>query len=134
LVSHIEVGIYAENRVLTKISGPKRDKIRGEWRRQHNVELRNRCSSTTIIWVNESRRMRWKGHVAHMGVRRGTYRVSMGRSQQNRTLGRARHRWEDNIKMDLQGVGWEGMDWTYLAQDRDRWQVLVNAVMSLWVP
>jgi hypothetical protein len=58
----------------------------------------------------------------------------MGRSEQNRPLGRARHRWEDNIKKDLQEVGWGGMDWTYLAQDRDRWQVLVNAVMNLWVP
>jgi len=80
-VSHIEVGIYAENRVLTKISGPKRDKIIGEWRRQHNAELHNLCSSPTIIWIIESRRMRRKGHVAHMGVRRGTYRVSMGRSE-----------------------------------------------------
>jgi hypothetical protein len=80
-VFHIEVEIYAQNRVLTKISEPKRDKIIGEWRRQHNAELHNLCSSPTIIWIIESRRMRRKGHVAHMGVRRGTYRVSMGRSE-----------------------------------------------------
>jgi hypothetical protein len=66
-VSHIEVEIYAENRVLTKISEPRRDKIIGEWRRQHNAELHNLCFSPTIIWMTESRRMRWKGHVAHMG-------------------------------------------------------------------
>jgi hypothetical protein len=57
-VSHIEVEIYAENRVLTKISKPKREKIIGEWRRQHNAELHNLCHSPTIIWKTESRRMR----------------------------------------------------------------------------
>ena len=105
-----------------------------EWRRQHNAQLCNLCFSPTIIWVIESRRMKRKGHEAHMGVSIGTYRVLMGRSEQNRPLGRTRHRWEDNIKMDLQGVRWGGMDRTYLAQDRDTWQVLVNAVMGLWVP
>jgi len=90
---HIEVGIYAENRVLTKISRLlKRDKIIGEWRRQHNVELYNMCSSPSIIWVIESRRMKQKGHVAHIGVSIGTQRVFMGRSKRNRPLGRARQR------------------------------------------
>jgi hypothetical protein len=51
-----------------------------------------------------------------------------------RPLGRPRHRWEDNIKMDLREVGWEGMDWINLAKDRDRWRTLVNAVMNLLVP
>ena len=51
-----------------------------------------------------------------------------------RPLGRSRHRWEDNIKMDLQGVGCGGMDWIELVQDRDRWRALVTAVMNLWVP
>ena len=115
MVSNIEVGIHAENRVLTKISGPKRDKIIMEWRRQHNTQLYNLCFSPTIIWVIESRRMKWKGHVAYMGVSIGTYRVLMGRSEQNRPLRRPRHRWEDNIRMNLQGLRWGGMDWTYLA-------------------
>jgi hypothetical protein len=84
--------------------------------------------------VIESRRKRWKGHVAYTAVRRGTNRVLMERSEQNRPLGRAGHRWEDNIKMDLQRVRWGGMEWTYPTQDRHRWQVLVNAVMTLWVP
>jgi hypothetical protein len=56
-----------------------------------------------------------------LGVRRGTYRVLMGRSEQKRPLGMTEHRWEDNIKMDLQGYRWAGMDWTYLADDRARW-------------
>ena len=55
-----------------------------------------------------------------MGERRGVYRVSVGKPEVKRPLGRPRHRWEDNIKMDLQEVGWRGMDWIDLAQDRDR--------------
>jgi hypothetical protein len=69
-----------------------------------------------------------------MGEKRGAYRTLVGRSEGRRPLGRPRHRWEDNIKMDLQDVGWGGMDWIELAQDRDRWQTLVNAVMNLQVP
>jgi hypothetical protein len=66
-VSHIEVKIYAENRVLTNISEPMRDKKIGEWRRQHNAELHNLSFSPIIIWMTESRRMRRKGHVVHIG-------------------------------------------------------------------
>jgi len=62
------------------------------------------------------------------------YRFLVGKSEGKRTLGRPRHRWEDNIKMDLQEVGCGGMDWIELAQDRDRWRALVNAVMNLRVP
>ena len=68
-----------------------------------------------------------------MGERRGIYRVLVGKLEGKRTLWRLGHRWEDNIKMDLQEVGCGGMDWIELAQDRDRWQALVNAVMNLWV-
>ena len=57
-----------------------------------------------------------------------------GKTEGNRPLGRCRHRWEDNIKMDLQEVGCGGMDWIKLAQVRDRWRALVNAVMNLRVP
>jgi hypothetical protein len=65
-----------------------------------------------------------------MGEGRGAYRRPEGR----RPLGRPRRRWEDNIKMDLQEVGWGGMNWIEMAQDRDRWRSLVNAVMNLRVP
>ena len=58
----------------------------------------------------------------------------MGKPEGKRPLGRPRHRWEDNIKMDLQEVGCEGMDWIKLAEDRDRWQAVLNAVMNLRVP
>jgi hypothetical protein len=72
--------------------------------------------------------------VARMGERRGACRALVGKPEGRRPLGRPRRRWEDNIKMDLREVGWGGMDWINLAQDRDRWRALVNAVMNLRVP
>jgi hypothetical protein len=68
-----------------------------------------------------------------MAERRGAYRALVGKPEGTRPLGRPRRRWEDNIKMDLREVGWGGMDWINLAQDRDRWRALVNAVMNLRV-
>ena len=68
------------------------------------------------------------------GDRRDVYRVLVGKPEGMRPLGRPRRRWEDNIKMDLKELGCGGMDWIGLAQDRDRWRVLVNAVMNLRVP
>jgi hypothetical protein len=87
-----------------------------------------------MVQVIKSRRIRWAGNVARMGEGRGVYRVLVGKPEGKRPLGRPRYRWEDNIKMDLQEVGCGGMDWIELAQDRDRWRELVNAVMSLRVP
>jgi hypothetical protein len=69
-----------------------------------------------------------------MGERRGAYRALVGKPEGRRPLGRPRHRWEDNIKMDLRGVGCGGTDWVDLAQDRDRWRAVVYTVMNLWVP
>ena len=71
--------------------------------------------------------------MAHMGVGRGVHRVLVGKPEGKRPLGRPRRRWEDNIKMDLWGVGGGG-DWMVLAQDRDRWWALVNTVMNFQVP
>jgi hypothetical protein len=74
------------------------------------------------------------GACSTYGKKTGVYRILVGRPEGRRPLGRPRSRWEDNIKMDLQDVGWMGMDWIELAQDRDRWRALVNAVMNLRVP
>jgi len=90
--------------------------------------------SPNIVRVTTSRRMRWAWHVARMGERKGVYRVLVGKPEGKRPLGRPRRRWENNIKMDIQEVGCEGMDWIELAQDRNSWQALVNAVMNLRVP
>jgi hypothetical protein len=124
-----------ENRVLRRIFGPKRDEITGEWRRLHNKELYALYSSPNIIRVMKSRRLRWAGHVARMGERRGAYRALVGKHEGRTQLGRPWRRWEDNTKMDLLEVGLGGgADWINLAQDRDRWRALVNAVMNIWVP
>ena len=91
-----------ENRVLRKIYVPKRDEVTGECRKLHNEELNDLYSSPNIIGVIKSRRMRWAGNVAHMGQRRGACRVLVGKPEGKKLLGRPRHRWEDNIKMDLE--------------------------------
>jgi hypothetical protein len=68
-----------------------------------------------------------------MGESRGAYRVLLGKPDGRRPLERPRRKWKDNIKMDIRDVGW-GMDWIDLAQDRDRWRAVLNAVMNLLVP
>jgi hypothetical protein len=78
-----------ENRVLRRIFGPKREEVAVGWRTLHNEELHNLYASLNIIRATKSRRMRWVGHVAHM----------------EETLGKPRHRWEDNIRMNLKVCG-----------------------------
>jgi hypothetical protein len=81
-----------ENRVLRKIFGPKRDEVTGEWRRLHSEELNDLYSSPNIIRVIKSIRMRWAGHVARMGDKRGAYRIFVGRPEGRRPVGRPRRR------------------------------------------
>jgi len=123
-----------ENMVLRRIFGPRKDEVTGQWRRLHNEELNDLYPSPNIVRVIKSRGMRWAGHVARMGEERVVYRVLVGKLEGRRLLGRPRRRWVINIRMDLQEVGCGYMDWIGLAQDRDRWQTLVSAVMNLRVP
>jgi hypothetical protein len=115
-----------ENRVLRRIFGPKRDEVRGGRRKLHNEELHSLYSSPSIVRVIKARRMRWAGHVKRMGEMRGAYNIFIGRPEGRRPLGRPRHRWEDNNKMDLRETGFGDVDWIHWAKDMDRWQALVN--------
>jgi hypothetical protein len=123
-----------ENRVLRRIFGPMRDEVTGEWRKLHNEELHDLYSLPSIIRIIKSRRMRWTGHVERMGEKRHAYRLLVGRPEGKRPLGRPRRRWVDYIRMDLGEVGWGDVDWSGLAQDRNRWRAVVNSVLNLRVP
>jgi hypothetical protein len=108
--------------------------VTGGWRKLHNEELHNLYSSPSVIRIIKSRRMRWVGHVAQMGEKRNVYRLLVGKPEGKRPLGRPRHRWIDNIKMDVLEIGLNVVDWIGLAQDRYRWRALVNSEMNLRVP
>ena len=123
-----------ENRVFRRVFGPKRDGVTGELRKLHNGELNDLYSLPSIVRVVKSRRMRWSGHVARMAEDSGVHRVLVAKLEGKRPLGRPRRRWEDNIKMDLQEVGWCRGDWMELAQDRDGWRALVGTVRNFRVP
>jgi hypothetical protein len=123
-----------ENRVLRRIFGPRRDEVREGWRKLHNEVLRDMYSSPSIIRMIKSRWMRWAGHLARIRVKRNTFRLLVRKPEGNRPLGRPRRRWVDNIMMDLREIGWAGVCWIVLAQDRDKWRGLVNSVMNLRVP
>jgi hypothetical protein len=105
----------------------------GGWRKLHNEELHNLYCSPSIIRIIKSRRMGWKWYVARMGEKRNAYRMLVGKPEGKRPLGRPRRRWEYNIRMNPREIGWGGMDWIDLAQDRDQWRALVNTVMNLRV-
>jgi hypothetical protein len=123
-----------ENRVLRAIFGPKSDKVTRNWRKLHNEELNTLYCSPNIFRVIKLRGMRWVRHVARMGQRIVVYRVLVRKPEGNRPLSKPRHRWKNNIKMDLQEVGYGGTEWIELPQDRDRWRAVVSAVMNLRVP
>jgi hypothetical protein len=122
-----------ENRVLRRIFGPKRDEVTGEWRKLHNAELHNLYSSPDIIRQMKSRRMRWAGHVARMVEGRNVYRVLVGKPEGKYHLkdqgvdGRMGSKWT------LERLIWGGVEWIHLAQVKDHWRAVVNAVMNLRV-
>jgi hypothetical protein len=126
--SYKHVGKAAEIHIIQHII------ISASWRRVHNDELHSLYSSPYIVRVIKSRRMRLAGHVARMGEGRCVYRVLVGRPEGKESLGRPRHRQEDNIKMDLWEIGIDGTNWIRLAQYRVRWRAFVNPVMNLRFP
>ena len=118
-----------ENRVLRRIFGPKRDEVKGGWRKLHNEELHDFYSSPSII---KSRSMRWAGHIAQMGAKR----IHIG--YQGRQKEREDYKDKDKVgwiilKWILE-IGWGGIDWIDLAQNRDKWRALVYMAMNLRVP
>jgi hypothetical protein len=93
-----------DSRMLMRIFGPRKNEVTREWRKAHNEKFNDLYSSPRILRVIKSRRMRWEGLVTCMGERTGVYRVLVRKPEGKRRLGRPTHRWEDNIKRDLQEV------------------------------
>jgi len=123
-----------ENRVLRGIFVPNRDGVTRERIKLHNEDPSDLYFSPNIFRVIKSRRIRWAGHVARVEEKRIVYTILAGKPEGKRPLGRPRRRREDNMKMDIQELRCGGVDRIELAQDRDRWRVLVNALMKLRVP
>jgi hypothetical protein len=97
----------------------------------HNVELHNLYSSPSIIRIIKSRRMRQA--CSTNGEKRNAYRILVGKPEGKRPLGRPRRGKMDNININLRERGWGGVDWIDMAQERDQWRALVNAVLNFWV-
>jgi hypothetical protein len=91
-------------------------------------------SSSNIIRIIKSRRMRWAGNVPRRGEKKNACRLLVVKPEEKRPLGRPIRRWVDNSRMDLGEVGWGDVDWIGLAKDRNRWRALVNSVLNLRVP
>ena len=124
----------SENGMLRRIFGPKRDKVTGERRNLHNKELNDLYCSSDVFQVIQPGIIRWAGHVARRGreqVHTGFWRGEMRKKEHLEDLsieGRVILKWI------FKNVGWEGVDFIGLAQDRDRWRDLVNTVMNFRVP
>jgi hypothetical protein len=121
-----------ENKLFRKIFGPKKDEVTREW--ENYITRSFMICTFRIIRLIKSRMMRWAGHVSRMGAKRNAYKLLVGKPEGRRPLGRPGRRWVNNIKMDLLEMGLGDVDWIGLAQDKDKWKALVNAIMSLRVP
>ena len=137
MVSSIKRGMQLrvfENRILRRIFEPKRD-ANGEWRTLHNEKLHSLYRSPKTVRVTMFRILRWAGLEARMDEVRCFKNFKRYHTPtEKRPLGRTRHRWEDNIKMNLKGIGINTRNWVDSAMDRDYWRALVNALFNLRVP
>jgi hypothetical protein len=109
--------------------------VEGGWRRLHNEELHNLCTSTDVIRVIKLRRMRRAAkHETRMRLKINAYKTLVGKREENRPLGRRICRWDDNIRMDRREVGWEYVDRIHLAQNRIQRRAVMNTVTNIQVP
>jgi hypothetical protein len=92
------------------------------------------CTLRQVYLNDQVKEDEMDGVCSTHGEKRNAYRILVGKPERKRPLGKPRHRWEDNIRMNVREIGWGGMDWIDLAQDRDQWRALVNTVMNLRVP
>jgi hypothetical protein len=122
------------NKTLIGISGPKRDNITRGWRKLLNEQLHNLYPSPNKIRMIKSKRMIWAGYAEHIREKRNVYRVLEGNPEGKISLGSPRYRQEDTITIYLKLRGWEGVDWTHLAQDGDQQLAFINKVMNLCIP
>ena len=90
--------------------------------------------SPNTVRVIKSTRLRWADHVARIEGGRSAFKILTGKPTGKRPLGRPRHRWEDNIRMDHEEIGMNAANWVHSAQDRNYWRALVNAALNLRVP
>ena len=109
-----------------------RDEVTGEWKRIHNENISDVYCPPNVFRAMKSRRMRQSGPVARVGKRKGVHTVLVGKREGNITW-KTQDKWEDNIEMGLQELGWEGMSQIDLARNRYRWQSHVTAVMNFWL-
>ena len=103
----------------------------GEWRRLQNEKFHSLYRSPLIVRVIKSRRLRWAVHVARMEEGRSPFKMLIGKPKRKRPLGRPRRRWEDNIRMDLEGIRINAGNWVDSAQNWNYWRALVNAALNL---
>jgi hypothetical protein len=125
--------------VLRRIFGPKRDEVIRGWRTLHTEELHKLYCSPSVLFAKcnynyEVEEDEMGRACSTNGEKRNSYRILVEKPEGKRPLGRARRRWEDNIRMDIREIKWGGMDLVGLSQDRDQWRARVNTVMNLWVP
>ena len=125
---------YVQSTHTLKVGGTLGVFSNGEWRRLHNEELQSLYHSPNIVRVIKSTRLGCPGHVVRMGEGRSILKILTSKPTGNRTLGRPRHRWEDNIRIVLKEMGINTRNWVDLAQDRDYWRVLLNVALELQVP